>query len=225
MRFGIRELIFLMVLLAVPVASFLYVFKPRNDEIRQATEEIEIKKAKLNKLSEETQRIEDIGIMIERGKERIALIEAKLPSEQDVEGVLGQISQLSDRNKQIIKSIKSEKPIPAAMPWMTRLRSPGSRPAIDGTRTKRAAPSATIMCVRMPAAFPARARCRPMAPPSTPAPASRAKARRKVPRSGNSRMFVSMPIASRAGRRLGPRLACRRLLGLVLPHRFGFVGR
>ena len=36
MRFGIRELIFLVVLLAVPVASWWYVFNPRNAEIQQA---------------------------------------------------------------------------------------------------------------------------------------------------------------------------------------------
>ncbi|MCH8244120.1 MAG: hypothetical protein IH897_16140, partial [Planctomycetes bacterium] len=43
MRFGIRELIFLVVLLAVPVASWWYVFKPRNAEIQQAHREIEVK--------------------------------------------------------------------------------------------------------------------------------------------------------------------------------------
>ena len=42
MRFGFRELIFLVVLLAVPVASWWYVFKPRNTEIAQARMEIEI---------------------------------------------------------------------------------------------------------------------------------------------------------------------------------------
>ena len=35
MRIGLREMIFLIVLLAVPVASFVYVFRPRNDEIRR----------------------------------------------------------------------------------------------------------------------------------------------------------------------------------------------
>ena len=115
MRFGIRELIFLIVLLAVPVASFWYVFKPRNEEIAQAKSEIEVKKTKLARLDDETARMEDIGLMIERGRERIQLIEAKLPRLQDVESILEQIWQLAERNKQIIKSVKSEKPIPAAL--------------------------------------------------------------------------------------------------------------
>ena len=43
MKFGVRELLFLFVLLAMPIASFVYVFKPRNDDIRQAKHEIEVK--------------------------------------------------------------------------------------------------------------------------------------------------------------------------------------
>ncbi len=40
MRFGFREMIFFVVLLAVPVASYVLVFKPRNEEIRQAQDEV-----------------------------------------------------------------------------------------------------------------------------------------------------------------------------------------
>ena len=56
MRIGLRELIFFAVLLAVPVASFFYVFKPRNDQINQAKAEI----AKGNKAytAEELQTLE-----------------------------------------------------------------------------------------------------------------------------------------------------------------------
>jgi type IV pilus assembly protein PilO len=115
MRFGLRELIFFVVLLAVPVASFIYVFKPRNQEIQQAKAEIESKQAKLEKLRQVTDKISDIGAAIEKGKEAIELIEAKLPSEQDVAGILNQVTQVAERNQQVVKSIKSEKPVPAAL--------------------------------------------------------------------------------------------------------------
>ena len=45
MRFGLRELIFMIVLLAVPVASWWYVFMPRNAEIVQAKIEVLTKDA------------------------------------------------------------------------------------------------------------------------------------------------------------------------------------
>ncbi len=114
MRFGIRELIFMLVLLAVPIVSFLYVFKPRNGEIQQALTEMEVKQARLDKLDVMTDQIEDIGLAIEQGRESIAMIEAKLPSEQDVEGILEQVWQIAESHRLTQKSVKSEKTVPAA---------------------------------------------------------------------------------------------------------------
>jgi type IV pilus assembly protein PilO len=115
MRFGLREMMFFLVLLAVPVASFFYVFKPRNDEINQAEAEIQAKQATLDRLAQAMSKIDDIGVEIEKGKEQIEIIEAKLPSAQDVEGILEQVTQLAKKNRLNIKSFKSEKPVPAAL--------------------------------------------------------------------------------------------------------------
>jgi type IV pilus assembly protein PilO len=114
MKFGLRELIFFLVLLAVPVASFAYVFKPRNDQIQAATEEVELKQKKLEQLAVVTAKLDDLGLAIERGRQSIELIEAKLPSEKDVEGILEQVWQLAKGNRLTVKSVKSEKPVPAA---------------------------------------------------------------------------------------------------------------
>ncbi len=115
MRFGFRELIFLVVLLAVPVASWWYVFKPRNAEIEQARMEIEIKQTKLDKLREVAKRIDDIGLAIEQGREAVELIEAKLPNREQVEVILENVWQLAKRNHLTLKSVKSEKPVPATL--------------------------------------------------------------------------------------------------------------
>ena len=115
MRFGFRELIFLVVLLAVPVASWWYVFKPRNTEIAQARMEIEIKQVKLDKLREVAKRIDDIGLAIEQGREAVELIEAKLPNRDQVEDILANVWRLAKRNHLSLKSVKSEKPVPATL--------------------------------------------------------------------------------------------------------------
>ena len=114
MRLGLREVIFLVVLLVVPVASYFYVFKPRNAEIHQAQAEVEIKQAKLEKLREVTEKIDDIGLAIEQGREAIDLVEAKLPSKDQVEVILGDVWQLAARAHLEVKSVKSEKPLSAA---------------------------------------------------------------------------------------------------------------
>jgi type IV pilus assembly protein PilO len=114
MRLGFREFIFFLVLLAVPVASFFYVFKPRNDEIQQARAERQLKQSRLDALAEVLSKIQDMQLAIEQGRESIELIEAKLPSEQDVESMLEQVWQIAKRNKLAVKSVKSDKAVPAA---------------------------------------------------------------------------------------------------------------
>lgn len=114
MRIGTRELLFVIVLLAVPVASFYYVFKPRNTQISQARAEISAKQERLSTLAAVVSKIDDIGAEIEKGRESVQLIEAKLPNEQDVEGILEQVWQTAKRNHLIVKSVKSDKPVPAA---------------------------------------------------------------------------------------------------------------
>lgn len=112
MRFGLREMIFIVVLLAVPVASFLYLFKPRNEQIRQANEEIKVKQAQLEKLNTVLARIPDIGKAIDEGRVAIEQIEEKLPYADEVETILERVWQISRDNRLLVKSIKSEKPVP-----------------------------------------------------------------------------------------------------------------
>ena len=114
MQFGSREVIFLIVLLVVPVASYFYVFKPRNHEIRQAQVEVENKQAKLDNLREVTEKIDDIGLAIDQGRAAIQLVEAKLPSARDVEVILEDVWELAASSRLSVKSIKSEKSVPAA---------------------------------------------------------------------------------------------------------------
>ena len=115
MRMGLREVIFLVVLLVVPVASYFYVFQPRNREINQAQREVEIKQAKLDKLREVADKIDDIGLAIEKGRAAIELVEAKLPSQQDVEVILEDVWQLARKARLNVKSVKSENTVPAAL--------------------------------------------------------------------------------------------------------------
>lgn len=114
MRFGVRELIFLAVLLAVPVASYVFVFKPRNVEIRRAEEEVEVKRARLEQLHQVTTRIDDLGLAIEDWRKAIEEIEAKLPSARGIEDILEQVWILTDRNGLQILGTHTEDPVPAA---------------------------------------------------------------------------------------------------------------
>ena len=114
MRFGIRQIIFLTLLLAMPVATYLFVFKPRNDQIATLREENVRKQAKLRQLEAVTRNIEDLGHEIDKLAVAIELYEQKLPAAREVEQMLSQVWQLAARHSLTPKSIRTDKPIISA---------------------------------------------------------------------------------------------------------------
>lgn len=115
MRFGIRELILLGVLLAMPVASYVLVFQPQNDQIEQAQREIIHKTQMLEKLREATSRSEDLARANEQVAKSIRAIESRLPTRKEVDGIVRQVSDLALSAGLSQPQISTEKPIRAAL--------------------------------------------------------------------------------------------------------------
>ena len=110
MKFGLRELIFLVVLIAVPAVSLLYVFQPRNREIDQKMKQITEKRASLELVAKVNQEIKDMEKAIIDGQELIGIVYDKLPGERGVEDILEQVWEITDQNALTVKSVKTEKP-------------------------------------------------------------------------------------------------------------------
>lgn len=117
MKFGLREVVLLIVLVAVPVASFFLVFKPQNDAIERAAAEIEHKQEMLNQLSQETSRNADLRAANERIVGRIGEIEDRLPSDKEVDRVIRQVSDLAVRAGLQSPALKNGKSVQAANYW------------------------------------------------------------------------------------------------------------
>lgn len=114
MRVGIREAIFFVVLLAVPVIALFYVIRPTNAEIQQALAEIDVKQTRLDDLEEMTSKLDDLSLAIEKGRESIRQIEQKLPSEEGVDDILEQVWLIAKSNRLTVKGIESDKAEPTA---------------------------------------------------------------------------------------------------------------
>lgn len=114
MRFGLREIVFILLLAAVPVGAYLFVFEPRQEQIDRVTAEIRKKRTKLAELESATRRMPDLGREIDRLKGAIEQIEVKLPDERKFDEVLKQVWELAARQRLTPKSIRTEKPVPAA---------------------------------------------------------------------------------------------------------------
>lgn len=111
MRFGPRELLILLVLIAMPLASYWYVFRPRNEVIEQAKLEIQHKEQMLQKLSEATARTADLAAANEEIKKGIEVIESRLPSDREVDRILQQVADLARGHDLKLPKFKTEKPV------------------------------------------------------------------------------------------------------------------
>jgi type IV pilus assembly protein PilO len=110
MRFGLRELVFLMVLLGLPVAAYFFVFAPTNQQIEQVRRENSAKQAKLEQL-QVARHIEDLGQEINKLAEAIDVFEAKLPAAKEVDVILQEVWNLATKRGLIQRSVRTDKAI------------------------------------------------------------------------------------------------------------------
>ena len=114
MRFGIRELVFILLLLAMPAASYFFVFAPRNVQIAEMREQIRQKRAKLDQLAQATASMKDLGAEIDKLSQAVAVFEQRLPAQREVEVILKQVWELASKQRLLPKSVRTDKPVAAA---------------------------------------------------------------------------------------------------------------
>lgn len=111
MNFGPRDVMFLLVLLAFPIASWWTLFRPQNQEIAQAMQEMEFKQQTLQKVAEATSRTKDLEQENEAIRQGIALMEERLPTGKEVESVLDDVASLARSHGLELPKFITEKPV------------------------------------------------------------------------------------------------------------------
>jgi len=109
MRIGLRELVFLLLLVAMPVAMYVFVFEPRAEQIAEAQREIRQKEDKLEQLESATRSIEDLGKEIDRLSMAITEFEEKLPEQQEVEVILKQVWETATKHRLAQRSVRTSR--------------------------------------------------------------------------------------------------------------------
>jgi len=102
-----RQLLYVLVLLAVPIAAWYFVFVPRNAEIDETNKAIRERETQLQVIAEITSNLGNLRDAVVEGEAAIKRVEAKLPSRQDVETMLEQLWQVARRNELTVKSVKT----------------------------------------------------------------------------------------------------------------------
>ena len=114
MKFGIREVLFVLVLLAMPVASYLLVFEPRSEQTAEGKAELARKEAKLQTLDAATAGIGDIEAEIGKLEDAIAHFQDMLPNDREVETLLREVWDLAGEHDLTAKSVRPDKIVAAA---------------------------------------------------------------------------------------------------------------
>ncbi|MCD6378470.1 MAG: hypothetical protein J7L99_06445, partial [Planctomycetes bacterium] len=88
MKFGIREVVFVVLLAAIPVGAWWFVFRPADARNAEMLKQIKTKQQKLRELNKATATIGDLKVEINSFKEAINFFRAKLPTEKEMDQVL-----------------------------------------------------------------------------------------------------------------------------------------
>src|SRR5438874_2469403 len=109
MKFGIREIIFVVVMLGLLGSTNYFVFSKSNKKKADLLADIRQKQQALSNLQQATAGIEDLNNKIDELQKAITFFESKLPQEKEVDKILKEVWQMAEANQLTTKTIKTLK--------------------------------------------------------------------------------------------------------------------
>jgi type IV pilus assembly protein PilO len=112
MKLGIREILFVVLMLGMLGSSYVFVFKPAAEKRVARQEEMARKRKELADVRQATAGIGNIEAKIQELQEAIKFFDAKLPQEKEIDKILNELWQLAQQNRlqtETIKTMKSER--------------------------------------------------------------------------------------------------------------------
>jgi Tfp pilus assembly protein PilO len=109
MRFGIRELIFVALMLGLLASTWIFVFKKADARRASKLNDIDQWDKQLTNLRRASSGIDDMGRKIAELQRAIDFFASKLPAAKEMDKVLTEVSQMADANSLQSKTVKSLK--------------------------------------------------------------------------------------------------------------------
>ena len=106
MRPGAREIAFALVLMAVPVGAWYFVFRPQNARDTELRAQIDAQQEKLRSVNRATAVIGDLQKEIGSLAAAIELFQSKLPSDKEIDKVLQELWKIAEINQLTTKSVR-----------------------------------------------------------------------------------------------------------------------
>lgn len=107
MKFGKREALLLALLMAIPLGTWWFIYRPYNAHKDDLQRQIDAKQDKLWDLNRATATIGDLREEIASLEEAVGFFRSKLPNEKEIDKVLQELWRLAERNDLTTKSIRT----------------------------------------------------------------------------------------------------------------------
>jgi type IV pilus assembly protein PilO len=111
MKFGIREIIFIVVMLGLLGCSYFLVLTKAQQKVQAQERKIEEKQKALADLERATAGVADIDRRVADLQEAIKFFEKKLPQEREMDLILKEVWQMAEQNHLTTKTIRTMKSI------------------------------------------------------------------------------------------------------------------
>lgn len=109
MKFGIREIAFVAVMLGLLACSYFLVFTKAQQKVQAQERRIEEKQKALADLERATAGVADVDRKVEELQEAIKFFEKKLPQEREMDLILKEVWQMAEQNRLTTKTIRTMK--------------------------------------------------------------------------------------------------------------------
>jgi type IV pilus assembly protein PilO len=107
MNSGFRKVIFLVLLLGFLAAGYQFLIKKANDQLAQARQQLDEKRAKLTEYERITAQAEDYARQGKQVEEAIRFFESKLPPTSEIHKVLEQVTVIAQKQGLDPKTIRT----------------------------------------------------------------------------------------------------------------------
>jgi type IV pilus assembly protein PilO len=114
MKFGIREIIFIVVMLGLLGCSYFLVLTKAQQKVQAQERKIEEKQKALADLDRATAGVADIDRRVADLQEAIKFFEKKLPQEREMDLILKEVWQMAEQNHLTTKTIRTMKSVRGA---------------------------------------------------------------------------------------------------------------
>ena len=108
MKFGIRELLFLALMIGLVVAATLVLQKSHARTVSLKADTL-TKQREMADLKQSTAGIVDWGQKFAELKQAISFFESKLPQEKEIDKILKEVWQMAEQNSLVTRTVKTQK--------------------------------------------------------------------------------------------------------------------